>query len=335
MARMISGARRRRRLLNGWQNGSTWASLIWAGLIATIYIMVPWESMSGRPKFADLDNYLAAIELIASVPTPEGSSHVTWLLTEPGWSLLLLLIARFAEDPQQALLLISCMSATAFLWFMHRRAGAVLSLIIIFNPLVIDLLLSQVRSAFALGLLFTSLGCKNWIVKSTLALLACSVHSVSLVLLPCYFLGMWLQRSKVLQVRWLKGAICIGVALVLAWTLSYGREVLLSELGDRRAVYDVDPGSVMFVSFWMLWALAVIAVRSVFFRGLWHWSDSMVVILLSTAFFMTVFSTNGVRFVSLALPLVACNLNLIRGAPKMAGLVMLTTYQAIQFAYWY
>ena len=122
---------------------------------------------------------------------------------------------------------------------------------------------------------------------------------------------------------------------MLAWLLSYGREALLSVIGDRRAEYDVDPGSVLFVTFWMLWALAAIAARNVLFRAPWHWSEGMVVMLLSTAFFMTEFSTNGVRFVSLALPLLACSLNLARPALKEGAMALLIAYQAIQFAYWY
>lgn len=324
-----------RRLLNGWPAGGALASFAWAVAIATLYILVPWESMSGRPKFADLDNYLDAIGLVTSVQNLEELSGLAWLFAEPGWTLILLPIGLFAQDPLQALLLISWLCAIAFLWFMHRRAGAALSLIVMFNPLVIDLVFSQVRSAFALALLLMSLGCRNRLFKSALILYACSVHSVSLILIGCYVVAVALERSRALRARLLKGIACIGVAVVLAWSLSYGREALFSAIGDRRAEYDVDSGSVLFVTFWMLWALAAIAARSVLFRAPWHWSDGMVVMLLSTAFFMTVFSTNGVRFVSLALPLLACSLNLARPALKEGAMALLIAYQAIQFAYWY
>ena len=310
-------------------------SFTWAVAIATLYILVPWESMSGRPKFADLDNYLDAIQLVTTVQELGELSGLAWLFAEPGWALILLPIALFAQDPLEALLLISWLCAIAFLWFMHRRAGAVLSLIVMFNPLVIDLVFSQVRSAFALALLLMSLGCRNRLIKSALILYACSVHSVSLILIGSYLVAVALESSRALRANLLKDIACIGVAVLLAWFLSYGREALFSAIGDRRAVYDVDSGSVLFVSFWMLWALATIAARNVLFRAPWHWSGGIVVMLLSTAFFMTLFSTNGVRFVALGLPLLACSLNLARSALKKGAAILLIAYQAIQFAYWY
>jgi hypothetical protein len=324
-----------RRLLNGWPADGALTSLAWAVAIATLYILVPWESMSGRPKFADLDNYLDAIGLVTSVQVLDELSGLAWLFAEPGWTFIQLLIALFAQDPVQALLALSWLCAIAFLWFMHRRAGAALSLIVMFNPLVIDLVFSQVRSAFALALLFLSLGCRNRLMKLALVVYACTVHSVSLILIGCYVVAVALERSSALRTRLLKGIACIGVAVVLAWTLSYGRDALFSAIGDRRAEYDVDSGSVLFVSFWMLWAMAAIAARKVLFCASWHWSDGLVIMLLSTAFFMTLFNTNGLRFVSLTLPLLACNLNLARPALKMGATAFLIAHQAVQFMYWY
>lgn len=329
------GASLTQRLLSDWPAEQPWRSLIWSVAIATLYILIPWESMSGRPKFADLDNYLDAIGLVASVQGFQSGSGLAWLFAEPGWTLVLLPIALFADDPQRALLGISWLCAIAFLWFMHRRAGAALSLIVMFNPLVIDLLFSQVRSASAMALLLIALGSRSRLLKSVLIVYACTVHSVILILLGCYVVAVILERSTSLRGRFIRGAICIGIALILAWTLSYGREALFLAIGDRRAEYDVDPGSVLFVSFWMCWALAATSTHSRMYRAPWHWSEGFVVMLLSLAFFMAVFSTNGVRFVSLALPLLACSLNLVRPTLRTVAATALLGYQAIQFSYWY
>jgi hypothetical protein len=324
-----------RRLLDGWPAESPLASLAWAVAIATLYILIPWESMSGRPKFADLDNYLDAIGLAVSIQDLDAGSGLKLLFAEPGWALIVLAIALFAQDPLQALLMISWLCAVAYLWFMHRRAGAALSLVVMFNPLMIDLVFSQVRSAFALALLLTSLGCRNRLLKSALVLYACTVHSVAIMLMGCYVLASVIEGSRMLRARMSKGLACICAALAMAWALSYGREVLLSAIGDRRAEYDVDSGSVLFVSFWMIWALGTTCARSRQFRAPWCWGDGIVVMLLSLAFFMSVFSSNGVRFVPLALPLLACTLNFARPTLKSAATAALIAYQAIQFAYWY
>lgn len=310
-------------------------SFVWAVAVATLYILIPWESMSTRPKFADIDNYLAMIRLVASEQLSEVENIFSWFFSEPGWTLILRPIALYADDPLQGLLLISWLSAIVFLWFMHRFAGSMLALIVIFNPLVIDLVFSQVRSASALALLLMSFGCRNRLLKLVVVLYACTVHSVSLILIGCYVVAVALECSSMLQTRIFKGIACIGVAVVLAWALSYGRESLFSAVGDRRAEYDVDPGSVLFVSFWMFWALTETVARSKLFRCPWHWSEGIVIMLFSLAFFMSAFSTNGIRFISLALPLLACTLSLARPALKFAGTTALIVHQTVQFVYWY
>ena len=310
-------------------------SLIWATTIATFYILIPWESMSGRPKFADLDNYVNAINLIASAQEIINSNGLVWLFSEPGWTLIMLLIGLFAQEPLEALQLISWLCAIAFLWFMHRRAGAALSLIIMFNPLVLDLVFSQVRSATALALLLIALVSTNRLIRLLLVIYACTVHSVSFILISLYFISVALEYSTTLRTRLYKGIFCIVISLILAWTLSYGREDLFTAIGDRRADYDIDSGSVLFVSFWMFCAMAIIAARKFFFKDAWHWSEGTVVMLFSLAFFMTLFSTNGVRFISLGLPLFACVLNSARPSTKTVTTFLLISYQAIQFVYWY
>lgn len=306
---------------------------ICAVLFSSLYILIPWESISVNPKFADLDNYLEAIERFSSAGHIETLGGLVWFLSEPGWRVVLAPIGLYFNDPLAGLLLVSWFCAFTVLRFIGRRAGFALSLIVIFNPLVIDLLFSQVRSAFALSLLLIAIDARSRVVRWSLVFYACTVHTVSLVLVGCYFIAVFLERREGYRV--LNGLCCLAFAVVLALLLSYGREALLSALGDRRAEYDVELPSILFVLFWMCWAIVLTFSPSAVFRSSWQWSDGLVVILFSLAFFMALFSSNGIRFVSLALPLLACSLNLVKPAPKLLASTILVGYQFVQFVYWF
>lgn len=122
-------------------------SLLYAALI----IWFPWEELRGS-EFSDIANYLRRVERIRLYSLDYfdfGDSILSMLSSEFAWSWLTAIFLNLGFTGEGFLMVMSGFSAFVASWFLARRVGGLAAMIMLLNPISIDLYASQIRSAVA------------------------------------------------------------------------------------------------------------------------------------------------------------------------------------------
>jgi len=260
-------------------------------------------------------------------------SLLTLVFSEPIWASMLVLIGIYFDEPYNGLLLISFFCIFIYTFFLSKKINIVFAFFFLLNPLLVDLVMGQVRSAFAMALFLVAVMEKRRIFSLFLLIVSSLIHSAIFLILAIYILAKIFERMHGRLDYKLIGLFMILLGLIVAILLSRGREVILGAVGDRRAEYDDPTNSVLYVSYWMLLAITLMFTKPC--KGLKnYWGDYISIVMLTIPFFMTLFSTNGVRFAALALPFVYYSI-FRRATPIREVLIgSLFCYQIIQYIYW-
>jgi hypothetical protein len=137
-----------------------------------------------------------------------------------------------------------------------------------------------------------------------------------------------LRSFKVQQ----KAFIAAGLAVSFAVVISVVAPVVTSTIGDRRNFEDVENKSVLYVAFWLIWGVMLIAsARS---RMDADWAYLYAIVICVSVPVMTVLGFPGFRLLALSLPIVFLSLMKLspnQRIPVGTGLVL---YQAALFYYW-
>ena len=88
------------------------------------------------------------------------------------------------------LMWISCFSLLVYSFYTFKHANVLLSAILLFNPIFIDLIMSQIRIAFAFSVLLIAYVFlkKNRLLSSMLVFISILIHTVSILLFAIYLL---------------------------------------------------------------------------------------------------------------------------------------------------
>ena len=304
-------------------------------MFGLLYVFIPWDSLSTGSRFADIDNYVASVEVLASKGDVGFSDlgFVGIFFAEPAWQLILFFISAAFEDPRRGLLIISWFCIVVYAAHMIRSGLHWAVFLFLLNPLVVDLVMSQTRSALAVALLLIASKIEQRYFRLFLAALATAVHSVVLILLAGYWISKMIRGSTGLLSERQKGILAFVVALVFAFMLTSFRALILGSVGDRRAELDVRSGSILYLAFWMLIAIGLM-IAGKRDSGRDGWQKYFCILMLSLPFFMGIFSTQGVRFIALSFPILICVLYFQGSYARWPILGLVATYQLVQYIYW-
>ncbi len=299
------------------------------GVFSAAIVYIPWNSITTNDKFPDIENYIANISLIASTLNSESGSLFASLFSEPAWQIVLLIIFLSDVEPTSALKLISTFCALCISTYTVKRTKNASILLLLWNPLIIDLVISQTRSALALSLCLIALQSESKVNRGIMAALATMTHSATFVGLIVYFAAR-ATRSKPLSTKQTAAAI---VTLLIATALSVGRTGILTLLGDRRVEYNVDTGSFLYVAFWFIFAIAVMrSSRKI------HPEKAtecfIATCMMSIPTLTNILDTNGARFLALGLPILLVAISGLPRGIRPSFYLALPPYQAVQFLYW-
>ena len=134
-------------------------------------------------------------------------------------------------------------------------------LILLLNPLIIDLAYSQLRLALALSILLwiITLQIRKLYIVFPLLITATLVHTGMLIFMATHFLVAitgsdftrfyWSARKRMAML------VCFGFTVGIM--IGPLREILLSSIGDRRVEYHDMSSSLLYLSFWigLFWLL--------------------------------------------------------------------------------
>ena len=299
-----------------------------------LIVLVDWEGVRGN-QFPDVANYLYKIETIRWRGVEYffiGETWIDYLKNEYAWFFFLYLIAKSSLDPILALKIVSGFCAFVYHRFLANGIGNILAFVFLLNPIIIDLLASQMRGAFAFSIFLVAVMLvRHRMLFYAVTLVLCFVHSAMFVLSPIYFTSHWLANIRGLKVQQ-KIIIAAGLAVGFALLIVTFAPIAMSTIGDRRNYDDASIKSVLYVTFWLAWGVMLIfSMRS---RLDIDWAYLYAIFICVSVPIMTVLGFPSFRLLAISLPVVLLRFKLL--APKLqlvAGSGMLL-YQVILFGYW-
>ena len=287
-------------------------------------VLVPWDSLHGEQLW-DLRVYLDSFN-IGAYDYLDELGGMLYLLSEPAWRAVVATLHGLTGSFESALGVVTFASAGLYCFVMLRARGA--SAIFLVSPLLIDLFVSQLRSALAGALFFSAVSSRRVSVWALVLPVSALIHTSSIVLFAFYGLALGLSQLR----RWrveaaLATTAVVSVVLPLAFVASYA--LLLGEIGDRRAVTETAwPGGLFVATFALYYAVLLANLRRVV-------SDPALVFAFLIAGFFVVsalFEFNGLRFIAVTFPLLvraAFRMPRIERRILLAALLTMTVYHLV------
>lgn len=316
---------------------STVNGVLLGALYTLIIVFVPWEEIRGG-AFADLQNYITRIQIIQNF----GVDYFNWENTPLGllrfealWFLVLVIAAGSGIDPGIALKLITAFSAFAIHRYLRAYLAPVLAMALLINPITIDLLSSQIRSAFAFALFLTAVSntddrALSW-PRMTVVLLTPFIHTGMTIVLLFYFASRALAAPTRLGTD-VRGFVTVSIAVGSALCFAVVVPLLAQAIGDRRDLTAYPIKSPAYILFWLGWAAALaVSLKREACR---HWRYFFALIVCLSAGLMELSGAPGFRFIALSIPIIFSTLPLIHHHLKAAVTVATPVYSLALFAYW-
>lgn len=297
-----------------------------------IVFLTPWESLKGV-SFEDLQNYIdrmVQLDVYGESYIIDSGSYLANFAKEIGWGYLLLLLTFAFDDYRLALFCVSLFCCCVIASYVLRKTNHFVASILLINPIFVDLLLSQQRSALAFSIFLISLAYRNTLIIFLLFLLALSVHLASLILFAFLVIVNLLnnvpfQRREVLK----RNVLSFVAVLVLSLSMYILKDIFLGYIGDRRVGDGADSVSIAYSLFWYASLVCLVFFSSRTDR------DSMLAI-----FFLGVFTVASLlgeysaRYLSFSLPFVIVALPKLTQGVREFWLVVFLLYAFIQWIYW-
>lgn len=228
------------------------------------------------------------------------SNEYVWELSQ--WSLSNNFIPLDYEQFFQ-IITTSCLVSMALV---VARTRSYFSFILLFNPIILDLLYSQLRSALALVILnllyLTARRVNLWVLLGLV--IACSIHTASIILIAGYILAQLLSSPESMFSRFspaAKALAVVGAGLFVGILIGPLREAVLSAVGDRRAEYADLSSSFLYLSFWV----ALLGFMLINFRYTVNSLEGCFSIFMLSILFVNVFSSAySIRLIALSMPFI-------------------------------
>ncbi len=309
----------------------TIAALLYAWFVTSI----PWFEWRPR-KFKDVYAYVNRIDYLRAGGSTdfEYMEQTEFLFSEPLWTQILKLLGEIDADSRTALLLISFVTIFVFALFLFVRTSPWLCALLLFNPMFLELTISQVRSAFAAAVCLVGLMTQRRSVMVFAAIASCFIHSITFMFIAVYLTAQFVARRRERHSRTWLAALVLTVAIAFACTFAMGHTAMLAALGDRRAlIVHVTGDTPAYCAYWFMLAVALLATMRA--RHLsWAWEDYYASTMLSVPLFMSFFSLAAARLVPLTFPLIVESMVSRPNAHRTYLVLTLVAYQFLHFSYW-
>ncbi|KGJ89909.1 hypothetical protein [Colwellia psychrerythraea] len=289
----------------------------------------------GFDNFSDRDNYVirAGLLLSGSELGPSSWVGLKLLVNEPLWAGILIFLSLH-PDPDLMLTLISFLSAYIILYFVITRVNPLYAILIVTNPVFIDLINSQIRTALAMSFLLLAVTLKRRVFSIIFAVLGVGTHTVAYYLIFIYHLLKRINNQLAFKEALI---VSISFGVLASVFFAFGLQTILSFVGDRRADISVGSSSLLYSGFWFLSAsLIFIGYKNDFrLNGVNKLIALFIVFLMTQFLFNSIFGLYGSRFLAIGFPFLFICISLLRVRVKLVSLFLLFIYQSIQLLYWW
>ena len=308
-------------------------------MIGILLSFIPWPDivleLSGRPMW-DRNVYIKTIQAGTGLLSHfRYETLVSFITHEYLWAWLMDVLhrARFVsyELVFQAISTATLSAAAVIL----ARRKSLLFLIFLLNPLIIDLVYSQLRLCLALSLLWWILVLRVQSPRVVFPLLITTtlIHTGMLIFLAAHFVatmtGPDFSRFRWSARRRMAMLVCFGFAVgIMVGPL---REMLLSAVGDRRAQYQDISSSLLYLSFWIgLFFLLVFDQR----RTLIKYESRYSVAILAIVFINAFTGFYSTRFIAAIFPFLIVAIFSVLGKNKFLVSIPFLIYFLFQWYYY-
>jgi len=302
-------------------------SFLYAILITYV---VPWTTIF-HGDFVDIGNYLTRIEYLHRGGTEAIHSGISWIISEPLWKYIIIAIGFTFDDYRLALYLISILIVFLYGLFIFKRVDYYIGMIFLFNPIFINLVMAQIRSALAFAILLLAYDLKSKIWSTILAIMAFLIHASMPVFIFIYFLLSKLNQKVSPRKFYL---ITIITAFFFALFMRYGVDILLTIIGDRHAGYTnvIRGASLSYSVVWFAIGL-VIATFATFKNDNERIIAGYAITMTSFFFFSSLLGTFAQRYIALTMPFIIISISYLPKHFKQGTYVVLFLYILLLFKY--
>jgi len=311
-------------------------------LYAIVFVyVIPWVEITAR-EFVDVFFYIDRIIYLKGGGDEAIYTGIAWLFTEPIWKEIIIFIGNSFdgnsfEDFRPAIYGLSFIILFAYVSFLIRRVEFYLVMILFINPMTIDLVMSQLRIAFAFIFVFIAYGLYDQnnnrkVVPFLLLVIAFFIHMSMVVFYGFYYFLYWLNKRVEDKKYYL---IAIFAALFVALFMKYGSNLILMAIGDRHANYEkiIDASPITYTFAWAI--IGSILATFAEFKD----PKNRVIVGYSIAimfffFFSSILGAYAVRYVTVSFPFILISIGYLPKHFKQGTYLFLLLYNIFTFKYW-
>lgn len=300
-------------------------------IYAFIYIfIIPWDFSA----LVDYNNYLGTIRRLARYGDTSHFTGYSIIVSEALWRMILMKFSEYPTYYEDLLRLVSFFDLFIYTLFTSKRVNIFFIIVFFFNPIFMDLVMSQLRMATAFSLLIIAFMLDNKKIQIALLISAIMIHTATIVFIGVYYILYLFQSILKSRKLYLYALI---LAFVIALFLKYGVDSILVPLGDKRAHYSeiISGNSIKYSIFWFFASLVLVL------KSKYHESDlklnliiSFSIVMMSLFFFSSVLGSYGERYVAVSIPLIVISIYVLPKNYSWALFFVFFVWQLIQMFYW-
>ncbi|WP_341659362.1 EpsG family protein [Vibrio sp.] len=303
--------------------------------VSCFIVLIPWQVIRDYP-FVDIINYVARYNLMIENDSAFGFAQVGsikgYIFSEALWAYFLYIAGKFNLSPYLFLYSVSFLCCFLISWFTISRIKSLVYAILLINPLLIDLVMSQQRSALMFVMVLAAIACyeRHKIIFFLLFCVSFSVHMSSIILFSFLTLSMLFGKFTFHKNENVNTLIIFQIIMFGSLVVIVGQDAVLAIIGDRRAYSNSGSQSLIYASAWGALLVLFIVFSKHERNGLFFFTVS----LMSLFVISTLFNAYSSRYLAFAFPFILIYLSHLRDEIRLPFLSIILSYILFQWALW-
>jgi hypothetical protein len=205
-------------------------------------------------------------------------------------------------------------------------------MLLLLNPMIIDMIIAQIRIALAFGLILMAYDLRSRWGSALLIVVAFLIHASMPVFLGIYYILYYLNGEIKAKKIYL---VSLALAIILALFMKYGIDTILNLIGDRHAGYeDVIKGSTL--SYSLVWIIIAMILATF---ALYENDEERIIIayaitIMSFYFFASALGIFGKRYVTVTMPFIIIAIGYLPKHYKQGTYLLLFLFNTYTFKLW-
>jgi len=307
-------------------------AVIYSVIVSVFIVYTPWENFTEK-IFTDREIYIQRFtNELSIIQDQQIYSIKDFVLREALWDLIIRSLSDSLKvDPIIVLNLVSICSLFIFSFFLFTKFNTLLVFVFMFNPLIIDFGVSQIRNSFATSILLIASNVRSLNVRIALGCVATLRHSSSIVIIGLYLVSERLAKNvainKISVISVIKYAFVF--TLILFIFLGPFRGLVLGYLGDRRALNLTDQISLLYGSFWLFLLFFYLRQGRTYFSNAYNVYSLMIIFIFTFSYAYNIY---GIRYISVSYPVIAYSIFGLKD--KQVAISAYCIFATVQWYYW-